>query len=243
MGLISHYATDVVYHPPIFFFTGDYYAIDSKERSEARARHRLFEVYLDEDRSTRLEKLPWSTSLQKLIHSVPPKVVEAIYTTLAEAVTPAILTHEATLVPTLANEWRSSLAEMARFQFLFLSQFWGSIAQALSRLSFGHLDQFEVLFARGRTGEHPSLHEPWSYRNPVSGDFLITSVKELDEQATQLTLDLFTVVQDALNNGGVTPSTLAGGVSLNYGLKSAAPEDATFFSPGGFPLSGLSVPT
>ena len=239
MGLISHYATDVVFHPAIFFFTGDYYAIDPKQREVARAKHRLFEVFLDEDRLTRIETLPWSTSLRALLHSVPPHVLETICSALSEAVTPAVLSHGAPLVSTLTNEWRSSLKDIARFQSLFVSEFWGRIAQVLKHLSFGHLHQFEVLFARGRRGSHATLHEPWSYRNPVTGDSETASMDEMDERAIALTLSLLNLVQAALKAGGVTSTTLLGGVSLNYGIKGSIAEDATYFSACGFNLPSL----
>ena len=44
-GMLSHIAADSVFHPAIFYYTGNYHDPDEKERHAAQARHRLFEVY------------------------------------------------------------------------------------------------------------------------------------------------------------------------------------------------------
>ena len=46
-GLVTHAAADIVFHPLVFYFTGDYYDENAQQRSLSRANHRLFEVWLD----------------------------------------------------------------------------------------------------------------------------------------------------------------------------------------------------
>lgn len=241
MGLLSHYAVDVIYHPPIFFFTGDYYAVDERERSNARARHRLFEVYLDEDRSAHGTNFPWPVSIQTMLDEISNSTLRVVDEALAQAVTEGVTMYDPELVRSLPQEWNRSLREMARFQMLFLSPVWGAIAQGLNRISRDRLHQFEVLFARGRRGHHGIFHEPWNYHNPLSGAAATTSLFQLDEQAIDLTLQLFSKVQVALVAGSLTSDTLANGVSLNYGLADGAPEDAAHFSAQGFQLPGLEL--
>ncbi len=47
MGYISHCVVDVITHPYIFYFTGDYYSSDDYEAAEAQANHLRIEYALD----------------------------------------------------------------------------------------------------------------------------------------------------------------------------------------------------
>jgi hypothetical protein len=162
-----------------------------------------------------------------------------ICTTLASAVTPAASALHPESIPDLKDEWQRAFSEMAFFQHLFLSPAWGGLAGLVKTLTRNRLYQYEVLFARGRRGRHAALHAPWSYRNPVSGEMVTASLQELETRAVELSLSLFFKIEEALSLGGITPDTLQGGVSLNYGLRESAPEDATHFCSSGFHLPGL----
>ena len=47
VGMVSHIFADVVMHPMVWHFSGDYYATDLNERSRARQRHRALESLMD----------------------------------------------------------------------------------------------------------------------------------------------------------------------------------------------------
>lgn len=241
LGLISHYAVDVVFHPWIFFCSGNYYAVDDRERAHARARHRLLEVYLDEDRRASGLTFPWPATIGRLLDSLPPTQLDDLCAVLEATVEPAASRWAPELIGQLSLEWRHALKELALFQRLFVSISGGIVAGLLNRLSFNRLFPYDALFSRGRRGPQPALHRPLRYQNPISGEWTSSSLTELDEQAIDLTLKLFRTVERALAAGGVTPSTLCGGVSLNYGVKDSAPEDATHFSSSGFELPGLRI--
>lgn len=239
LGLLSHYAVDVVFHPWVFFFTGNYYAVDDRERAAARARHRLLEVYLDEDRRASGLALPWSMKISNLLKSIPHATLGTICAGLEVAIEPTASRWAPELVGQLRAEWHAALRELALFQRLFVSTGGGIGAMLLNRLSLNRLFPYEALFARGRRGVHPLLQNIQSYQNPISGELASSSIAEMDEQAIELTLKLYRIVERGLAAGRLTASTLSGGVSLNYGQKDSAPEDATHFSERGIDLPGL----
>lgn len=45
-GMLSHIAVDVVFHPLVYYLTGDFDHKDRTQQRQARARHCVFEVYL-----------------------------------------------------------------------------------------------------------------------------------------------------------------------------------------------------
>jgi hypothetical protein len=47
MGYLSHVALDTVMHPIVYYFSGNYYAADRREKLRSEARHRAIETVLD----------------------------------------------------------------------------------------------------------------------------------------------------------------------------------------------------
>lgn len=47
LGYLSHVALDTVMHPIVYYFSGNYYAHDRREKLRAEARHRAIETVLD----------------------------------------------------------------------------------------------------------------------------------------------------------------------------------------------------
>ncbi|WP_319472072.1 zinc dependent phospholipase C family protein [uncultured Pseudodesulfovibrio sp.] len=47
VGLISHILADAVFHPMVWYFTGDYHASDKTRASKAQQRHRALESLMD----------------------------------------------------------------------------------------------------------------------------------------------------------------------------------------------------
>lgn len=47
LGFLTHCAIDIITHPVIFYFTGDYHSHDKKVSEEAKYLHRYFETYFD----------------------------------------------------------------------------------------------------------------------------------------------------------------------------------------------------
>ncbi|HRP68691.1 MAG TPA: zinc dependent phospholipase C family protein [Turneriella sp.] len=47
LGYLSHVAIDTLLHPIVYYFAGNYYAHDPKEKNAAQTRHRVIETILD----------------------------------------------------------------------------------------------------------------------------------------------------------------------------------------------------
>jgi len=47
LGYLTHVALDTIMHPIVYYYAGDYYAADRKEKHRAEARHRAIETILD----------------------------------------------------------------------------------------------------------------------------------------------------------------------------------------------------
>jgi len=47
LGMLTHFVADSMFHPMIYYMSGNYFADDQKERSKAVFRHRLLETAID----------------------------------------------------------------------------------------------------------------------------------------------------------------------------------------------------
>ena len=47
LGFITHCALDIIWHPVIFYLTGDYHSLDKSIAAKAQYQHRYFETQLD----------------------------------------------------------------------------------------------------------------------------------------------------------------------------------------------------
>lgn len=241
LGLLSHYAADVVFHPLIFFVTGDYYAADAAERRAARGRHRLFEVYLDEHVRAGGVSFPWPLRIDQLVAALEPGSLRRLAALLGAAVQ-----SEMAAVPALQHldglaEWEKSIKEMAAFQRWFVSPIGGCVARILKAASPKKLGQYETLFSFGRTGQHAVLNESLDFLNPVTGDPARATIAELEAAAIERTAALFLDLHRIIVERCDPREIFSHGLSLNYGIADGAPESAHHFSACGLPLPGLSL--
>ncbi len=47
LGMLSHFVADSIFHPMVYYMSGNYFANDLEEREKAVFRHRLFETAID----------------------------------------------------------------------------------------------------------------------------------------------------------------------------------------------------
>ena len=124
LGMLGHIGADVVFHPLVFYFTGNYHDRDPIERRAAQGRHRLFEVYLD---AWGRKRFPSGRSLR--INSLIKRVRSAglpRYCALLESlfVPEIVFNTDPLLVHTgqAQNRWFRGVHTLGTFQQLFLSQ-------------------------------------------------------------------------------------------------------------------------
>lgn len=240
LGMLSHYATDIVFHPMVYYFTGDYYSSDPGERKRARARHRLLEVYLDAWFAAQLDA--WNgyrigTALSEFGDAV--NYAGAILEAACKNTFVSALTDSGTPIDPSAEKWVRGLSHMAQLQQLFYSTAAGFVMRKVNALSLGALDQYEALSAYGRRKPEPLFEERLSFRNPATDEQSAATVDELLELAAAECAKLFAHF-DPLISGGKQEAQLDGR-SLNTGILAAKAEPARFFSSEGLPLRGLKI--
>ena len=136
LGMLTHYATDLTFHPMIFYFTGDYHAEDEKERYEARRKHRTFEVFLD---SWFLKNdKPNNTTLIKTLVNNQKNILEKISAMLSKAIKDPENSKE---------KWNKAFKHTGQLQHFFLSSFWGMLVRAANILSNKHFATVDALFS------------------------------------------------------------------------------------------------
>lgn len=221
-GLISHAVVDAIFHPMIFYFTGNYHALDPKERSEARARHRLFEVHLDS----------WIAREQSLARSVSiSHLFSECRTDLPEII------HALASVPSLRNAWDESNAEhlwmrsfhsISRLQLLFLSPICGAFAHALN--SIIPIRELESLFSFGRIEPDEFFSQRARFKNPATGDFMEAHCSGLLERSIEECVRLFVDLDRCMTFEEDRFASNEVGPSLDSGIVGARAEDLRFFA-------------
>lgn len=217
LGLVSHYATDIVFHPAVYYFTGNYYEPDRSKRQQARARHREFEVFLDS----------WCRLQQPQTgHILISDVVcdlSGDFPLICGALT-SLGSADPGPKATVA-QWQSSFIYMKRLQSLFLSPFAGRLAWCLNRLCLGRLSSYEALFSFKRNEPLTFFDQPLVYRNPISGELMTKDLREMRNEAVEEFLKIAELVEPLIDSCAPedVPRQLdvVVGRSLNFGLPRA----------------------
>ena len=246
MGMITHYAADVAFHPLVFFFTGRYSDPDPLKRRLAQGRHRLFEVYLDSWFRPRT-LAPFNHSISKTLGALNRQSKADIFALLEDVLIPEKCSPEIKQVDIkeaiLQTRWSHGFQQMATLQKLFFSNFVGGILRLAHHLSNDRLIGYDGLSSFGRWKPEKIFDKTISFLNPVSGEEMEKHVEDLLEEAVSISLELFESIEITLQDGSPSNSPLFSGrygKSLNFGLEKTTGEQAVYFSEAGFPLKGLT---
>ncbi len=235
LGMLSHQVTDVIFHPAVYYFTGNYYDLDLKRRHTARARHRLFEVYLDSwfrERNQFWNGSRFNTLLRELGEGFSV-ITRCLDDTL-------YLEGEQGEV---RGRWRGSFLYMSNLQTVFLSKGTGAAIRGLNFLLRGGLSEVDALFSFGRVEKHKVFANKLVFKNPASGEESSFSVDEMRDKAVLETVQNWRIFEH-LVSGALTDVEVAFGDrvgrSLDLGVYRFPSEQAKYFAAEGFPLKGLS---
>ena len=138
LGMLSHHATDIVFHPVVYYYTGNYYDKDPIEMRAARFAHRLFETYLDswavfnQVRSSRRKISELIDELGEDIYEVLRFVSEGLPYQIGDT--------------DLYGCWLSGLNTMSGYQSMFVSPIYGGIVSLLAKLGISFAKNFDPLF-------------------------------------------------------------------------------------------------
>jgi len=253
LGFLSHLVLDQEAHPMIFYFTGDYYHPDLRQRTLARARHRLLEVYLETlvPRSAEIPEYISDLCTATLGKSNLPLEFLAAQNFSAWSGSPLLPkghTREQHF-----DFWRASVMDLAEAQHILLSPARGLFLRALSSIPFSlflppaarfsRLVEFDALFAFGRSNPGPLLSQILTYRNPASGEEFKKSPLEIFAEAAKRLAALFCAAEPALAGSVSDGSFLAPGegTSLCFNLMGVRAAGAVHYSHQGLALHGLAT--
>lgn len=249
LGLLSHVVTDTIFHPMVYYFTGNYNSLDPEERRKARIRHRILEVHLDS--WVRKDLRLWNNFSIDVLNKSLGGDAETIYQFLDSCVVPALIESapqaqrdgvlEGADAPGL---WKAGIEQMAYYQRMFLSPWYGAAAKVVRLFAFSRFDAVEALFSLGR-GAPPTLFEELlEYSNPVTGEPNSATISELLTRANEECVRLFAKCDPLISGASRSVEEILGaevGKSLDFGIIRETIEPPTHFSPVGLPLPGLQI--
>jgi len=242
-GMLTHMAADIVFHPMIFYFTGNYHAEDAEERHRAQARHRLFEVYLESWIRPRVQ-FSFGTTLQQLLTQNRDRNNRFAANVLDSILLPEIIWPEKFHGVEAERRWLSGFKQLAFYQRLFVSPAIGAGFRGFTKLSGKRFLGIDALFNFGRKEPSQALHGPLKFRNPVSGENCSASLDEMLQESIELSIEYILLFEPLVSGATREVDAVLGnilGSSLNYGAPRAKVEYGMFFSPDGFPLPGLTL--
>jgi hypothetical protein len=230
LGFCSHVAVDAVFHPMVYYFTGNYYDPDPKKRHLAVARHRLFETHLERLFVPLIQQGAGPASLSKsnwtlgaFLSAIPSSDREFIGRTLARATSDASEFSE----ECLTQFWTKSFKHMSRMISLLHRRSISVLLSKLKAFDIAFLVCAEALCTWPRQGVSERLKEPLHFCNPITGEEQQATVFELADKSATLCLELLSRLHPALDD----ESPPQAGPSLNFGIPNAPVSTAKYFAP------------
>ena len=218
VGVISHLCLDFVFHPLVYFETGNYYDPVPDRRTVAIRNHRRFEGLLD-------------VVLCGGLRAARQFRAQGIWAQM-ETPVPSLLEWAARHQgPDVAAILKVSNESFLKAQHLFVQPLASGLAGVVEPWLSAKLRELTALFYRNPTARQwERLQKPFEYRNPVSGTFHKASMEELFQQGVEAGVELCRHVEGAIGEGAFDRQ----GPSLNFGLVGAAVSQARYFADSPF---------
>ena len=175
LGALTHIIADSVFHPMVYYLTGDYDDPDAAKRKKAVMLHRLLETWMDVwfARSVKLENGGFL-----LRSTVGAHRGTRAFTQLASSM---FFGREDMSAPA-----RVAVASHAIIQASFKRRWIASLVSFYGRMARRDMGEFTVLFYPQMTAKPPSFFSgPIRYKNPFTGETFEESLETMGERATQ----------------------------------------------------------
>ena len=197
LGFITHIVTENIFHPMIYYFTGNYYASDPHRRSQNIASHRYLETFLDLFLIRSFRRKVEELDLGKIIFIPLPKrrPVFSFYASILSDVSGD------------SPETIRSGLDRAYPSLLFLNRLFSRkgfyyLLKLFNLLDHERISPYLQLFYPPGGNPLPSLFtSPFTYRNPVSGEEISTSMQDLNREATTAGAESIIDAYRYLNDG------------------------------------------
>lgn len=236
LGMLSHMAVDAVFHPMIFYFTGNYHDPDPAERPRAQSRHRLIEVYIDAWIEPQI-RFPHGTGISTLLRSIGDRQVQQLADLLDSVLLPELFSGNG--AP--QKRWLSGFKQLGLYQRLFTSSTVGALIRGVS--ATGKLRGIDALFSFGRNRNRRFFDQVLCFQNPIDGSAHEATGQQLIDESVSLTREFMELLEPLVSGRETDAEAIFRGrigPSLNFGLPGARADSAKHFSKQGLPLKGLN---
>lgn len=236
LGMTTHISVDSTFHPLVVYYTGNYFDPNEEQRKRSITKHRLFETYMD---SWFMPKIKlWNNGSLSVVVSKMESNLKLICEILAVSLKPTDceLTEKE-----MYGLWQKSFKHHARLQYYFLSNTVGSLVRLGKELAFDKVAPIDALFSFRRRNVEAVFDSTFKYQNSVSGEKAEHSVTELYQLSTSKCVEVLKVFESMLDTTASAELALdkLKGLSLDYGVYGAAPEDSVYYCSAGLTLPGL----
>lgn len=170
-GMLSHVAADQIFHPAVYYLTGDYFSEDTRIRSRARAEHRAFETRLD------LTAANLDSNAIKPLKSILLKAQASL----------SDLTPYLSALGGTEKQWKQAIKTHVAADSIFRSKI-GGVLLSLPVVP----KELRALTTYKKTPL--PLENPLKFKNPVSGESHTEKIEELIEKALQRAIELISEV-------------------------------------------------
>ncbi len=226
-GWIMHIHSDSVFHPLVYYFTGNYNDTDPFVKTRAVQNHRRFETLMD----MRFSLRSFTGKKAFLLKSVVSGL-EIPFHCLIER-----LPHSSSQGVFLNDFHLAALKSLKNFQFLqYISR--RRILGSLLRLAHPFLSdrarEIAAIFDSPQLVSRLSeLDGKFYYRNPVTGEGKSAGMDDLFHEAVERIISFCLLAEFAVLNGD--PGLIADfGPSLDFGIVGISADKACYFSPRPF---------
>jgi hypothetical protein len=226
-GFLTHVALDTVFHPCIYYLSGNYYHECPEERAMSTTRHRIIESWLD---LFFLSKTSTAVGEFRLLDDIRRNTPSNL------ALLRFFFRSFARVEQVDESLWKY-LQRGYNVQMFLNSKYadprWTRMVGAANRILKGRLNSFMALFYPWDYVEIPlEILDFEFYRHPVTGEELPGNFDDLWEAARSRSLDFLESVREYIFHGGDQDRLVAviKGYSLSMGLVGVPASDAGYFA-------------
>jgi hypothetical protein len=222
LGVVTHIRTDMVFHPMVYYLTGNPRHAEPSMRSEAIQQHRRFESLMDLyfcGESKDLKKYTIKSILKDLEIPAPQIIELSLQGIKLNATLPSINYIFARALKNFQILHKS-------YRCRTLAHFLCSITPFASKAA----REFIALFYPPQLYQMiPRVSGVLSYKNPITGDIKNSRLDDLLEEAVMQSVILARRIEEKIITG-TTSSFLERCPSLSYGVAVATDNQALYFA-------------
>jgi len=182
LGYITHAVSDAVFHPLIFYFTGNLYDPDPQQRAHSLASHCYFETVLEVALFRSAGKDLNDFSPARLCQTTPARQ-RGIFRYFSSILAEECGENEETLYRGM-NDSFSIFLKLTRW---FTQPFFYYLARVVNLLTLGQWQKYIGVFhPPGKQVIDPLFTTRIEFKHPFTGENIITSVQSLNEKAIKI---------------------------------------------------------